>query len=150
VTPTIWFDAEHTHAAAGVLLLGRDGRLILQLRDDIPTIDNPGRITPFGGAAEAGETPQQCVVREIEEETGLRLDPATLVYVGEMSKLDVRGNQTACVFYMMDGIDPDALHVTEGKPIILSFDEVARDPRPTPFCKMLAAKAAEIIRQRRG
>jgi len=145
VTPTIWFDATHTHAAAGVVLVSRDRRLILQLRDDIPTIDNPGGITPFGGGAEAGETPPQCAVRELEEETGLRLDPASLRYLGEVSKLDLHGNRTACVFYLMDGIDPATMNVTEGRPILMAPAEVASDPRPTPFCKALAAKVAALI-----
>jgi 8-oxo-dGTP pyrophosphatase MutT (NUDIX family) len=150
VKPTLWFDATHTHAAAGVVLLTRDGRLILQLRDEIPTIDNPGGITPFGGSAEPGETPPQCAARELEEETGLKVDPAALRYLGEVSKLDFRGNRTACVFYLMEGIDPAALRVTEGRPILMTPKEVAADPRPTPFCKELAARIAALMSTRRG
>lgn len=140
--PTLWFDATHAHAAAGVMLLTPDGRLILQLRDDIPTIDNPGGITPFGGAAEPGETPPQCAARELEEETGLRVDPAALQYLAEVSKLDFRGNNTACVFYLLRDVDPASLAVTEGTAIILTPNEVAVDSRTTPFCRRLAALIA--------
>jgi 8-oxo-dGTP pyrophosphatase MutT (NUDIX family) len=145
VKPSIWFDAKHTHAAAGVVLITSDGRLILQLRDDIPTIDNPGMITPFGGGAEPGETPPQCAVRELGEETGLRADPANLRYLGEVSKVDFRGNRTACVFYLLEAIDPAALNVAEGAPVVMTLAEVSSDPRSTPFCKELAAKVAAIF-----
>jgi 8-oxo-dGTP pyrophosphatase MutT (NUDIX family) len=137
---TLWFDAAHTHAAAGVFLLTPDGRVILQLRDDIPGIDNPGMITSFGGAAEPGETPLQCALREIAEETGLRPAPDALHYLDALSKRDFRGNLTACVFYTLGGIEPASLSVTEGAPIVLSPAEVARDPRTTPFCKQLVAQ----------
>ena len=139
MTPTIWFDSDHTHAAAGVVLLAPDGRAILQLRDDIPGIDNPGGITAFGGGAERHETPLQCAVRELAEETGLAIDPARLRFLGETSKRDHVGNRTACVFFLLEGVDLAALRVTEGKPIVLSLEEIAADPRPTPFCKQLCA-----------
>ena len=140
MTPSLWFDARHTHAAAGVVLLTPEGKAILQLRDDIPGIDNPGGITPFGGAAERNETPVQCALREVEEETGLRLDPAALRFLGETSKLDRAGNRTACVFFLLEGVDPATLRVTEGTAIVLSPEEVAADPRPTPFCRQLMAR----------
>ena len=146
----LWFDAEHPQAAAGVVMVTPDGRLILQLRDDIPDIDNPGRITAFAGAAEPGETPLECAVRELEEETGIRADPAVLRFLGEASRRDFRGCKTAVVFYLMIGVDPDALRVTEGRPIVLSPAEIAADPRPTETCKMLVVRAAAFIPPRRG
>ena len=136
---TIWFDAAHTHAAAGVFLLTPDGRIILQLRDDIPGIDNPGKITSFGGAAEPGETPVECALRELSEETGVKVEPDALRYLDAVSKLDFRGNPTACIFFTLAGIEPASLAVTEGAAIVLSPEEVARHPRTTPACKRLVA-----------
>ncbi len=148
--PTLWFDAEHVQAAAGVVMLTPDGRFILQLRDDIPNIDNPGRITAFAGAAEPGETPLQCALRELEEETGIKADPTELSFLAEVSARDFRGLKTAVVFYLLTDIDPAALRVTEGRPIILSAAELAADPRPTPTCRMLAEKARAFRPTRRG
>jgi 8-oxo-dGTP pyrophosphatase MutT (NUDIX family) len=142
VTP--WFDAEHVQAAAGVVMTTPDGRFILQLRDDIPNIDNPGRITPFAGGAEPGETPTDCALRELEEETGVKADAAALRFLAGASKLDFRGRKTAVVMYLLTNIDPALLRVTEGRPIILSPDEVAADPRPTPFCKQVVEQASAI------
>ena len=42
-------------------------------RDDIPTIAWPGMIDLPGGGSDPGETPEACVIREIQEETGLLL-----------------------------------------------------------------------------
>lgn len=148
--PTLWFDAEHVQAAAGVFLVTPDNRLILQLRDDIPDIDNPGMITAFAGGAEPGEAPLQCALRELEEETGLRPDPDALWFLDEFEKFDRRGIMTANVFFVLNGVDPASLRVTEGRPIILTLDEVATDPRPAPFCRKLAAKLATIIRTQRS
>jgi 8-oxo-dGTP diphosphatase len=43
-------------------------RYLLQLRDDIPTIAFPGKWGFFGGAVEEGESPDDAVTRELEEE----------------------------------------------------------------------------------
>ncbi len=51
-----------------ICILHREGKLLMQLRDDIPTILYPGLWGLFGGHMEAGETPEVAVVREIAEE----------------------------------------------------------------------------------
>ncbi len=63
---------------AGVVIWGRSGDLLLQLRDDIPGIVHPGCVSTFGGGGQAGEEPRQGAVREVLEETGLALDPDSL------------------------------------------------------------------------
>ena len=137
-----WFDDYHTHAAAGVYLLTTDGRLVLQLRDNRPDIHHPNRITPFGGGAEPGESPVACALRELEEETGIRARPADLHPVGAVSVVDFRGHPTASVFFLLRGIDPDALVITEGTAVVLSFAEAAADPRLTDNCRRLCAEIA--------
>lgn len=64
------------HGAKLVLTCG-DGLLLL-LRDDIPTIQWPGHWDLPGGGREGDETPEACALRELEEETGLRLAPERL------------------------------------------------------------------------
>lgn len=59
------------------MLVTPDGQLLLQLRDDKPTIPYPNTWTLFGGAVEPGEPPVDAVVRELEEELELAL-PLTL------------------------------------------------------------------------
>jgi 8-oxo-dGTP diphosphatase len=156
--PEHWFDDYHTHAAAGVFMLTRDGRLVLQLRDDKPDIHYPGMITAFGGGAEQGETPVECALRELAEETGIEARTEDLRRLGAVSKVDFRGHPTAAVFFLLRGVDPDRLVITEGAAIVLSFAEAAADPRLTEscrrFCAEIAAKEnaapAEPERQGRG
>ncbi len=60
--------------SAGVILIDRQARVLMQLRDDDPAIMFPGHWGLTGGAANAGETPEQTAAREIEEETGIALE----------------------------------------------------------------------------
>jgi 8-oxo-dGTP pyrophosphatase MutT (NUDIX family) len=65
---------EIDHYYSGVFLVAPGGRLIGQRRDDIPTIDNPGKVSTFGGTVEAGEDPLEAAWRELtQEETNLHL-----------------------------------------------------------------------------
>jgi 8-oxo-dGTP diphosphatase len=51
-----------------VAVLEREGRWLLQLRDDIEAIVHPGTWGLFGGHLDPGETPEQALRRELEEE----------------------------------------------------------------------------------
>ena len=70
--------AERFDGAKLFLFLG-EGLLTIR-RDQRPDIPWPGRLDVPGGGREHGESPTQCVLRETEEETGLTLNPADLVW----------------------------------------------------------------------
>ena len=59
---------------AQALLFDRDCKLIIYLRDDKPEIPFPNHWDLFGGHVEAGETPEQALCRELEEEIGVELE----------------------------------------------------------------------------
>ena len=63
---------ESSTSVCGVIVLRRDGAALLQHRDDIPTINDPGLWVIPGGHVEPGETPVEGAVREVEEETCYR------------------------------------------------------------------------------
>ena len=140
--PTAWFDEHHPKAAASVFLLTEDRRLVLQLRDNKPDIDNPGMITAFGGGAEPGETPVECALRELAEETGIQAQAEDLHLLGATSKVDFRGRATALIFFLLRDVDSAALEVTEGAAIVLSFAEAAADSRLTEYCRRFSAQIA--------
>jgi 8-oxo-dGTP pyrophosphatase MutT (NUDIX family) len=54
---------------AGIVLLRDDGAALLQLRDDKPSIQDPGIWAVPGGHIEPGETPMEGACREFLEET---------------------------------------------------------------------------------
>lgn len=63
-------------AVVAVALIAPDGRVLLQQR--APGRSMAGLWEFPGGKIESGETPEQALVREVEEELGVLLDPAKL------------------------------------------------------------------------
>lgn len=53
-----------------IVLMKKNGDVLLQLRDDIPNIDEPNTWTFPGGHREKGEKIKNAALRELEEETG--------------------------------------------------------------------------------
>ena len=56
-------------SVSAVFLVRRDGSLLVQLRDIIPTIRRPGYWVVPGGHCEPGESIEDCARREFLEET---------------------------------------------------------------------------------
>jgi 8-oxo-dGTP diphosphatase len=65
-----------TRPQCGLLIENKEGRVLLQLRDNNPSISYPNRWGTFGGQIEEGETPDIAIAREIGEEMEYELsDP---------------------------------------------------------------------------
>ncbi len=64
----------------GLILENANREIVLQLRDNSLHIPYPNCIGTFGGQIETGESPEQAIVREIQEELGYRL--ADFEYLG--------------------------------------------------------------------
>ena len=72
---------ENAGAGCQIILVNPAGSILLQLRDDIPSIPFPGMWALPGGVLEPGELPLDCILREVDEELGARLDPSTVTHV---------------------------------------------------------------------
>jgi 8-oxo-dGTP diphosphatase len=73
VTQTVEF-----HGCKGAFLC--DDRVLCYLRDDKPGLPFPGFWDLPGGGREGDETPEGCLLRELNEEFGLTLSPDRLVW----------------------------------------------------------------------
>lgn len=72
---------EVDHHYAGVFLVTDENRIIGQLRDNKYWIDNPGKVTSFGGTVEKNEEHQAAAWRElVKEETNLTRNPGDLIH----------------------------------------------------------------------
>lgn len=63
-----------------------NGRIVAYLRDDFPEIQNPGEWDLPGGEREADETALFCALREMREEFGVAVPPASIVHADTFFK----------------------------------------------------------------
>ncbi|MDQ0744748.1 8-oxo-dGTP diphosphatase [Clavibacter sp. B3I6] len=74
-------DGDALPAGCQAVLVDATGRILLQLRDDIPAIPFPGMWAIPGGMLEPPETPLACIVREVAEELGVEMAPADVTHL---------------------------------------------------------------------
>ncbi|MBL9140846.1 MAG: NUDIX domain-containing protein [Phycisphaerae bacterium] len=100
-----------------VYLRDADGRVLLLHRRKLPNID---RYSPVGGKLETGqgESPHECAVREVSEETGLRLQPNEVRMSGIVSERGYEG-QTHWLIFLFEVTR--AVHPSEIP--LMEFDE---------------------------
>lgn len=61
--------------------------ILVYLRDDRPGLGWPGLWDLPGGGREGDETPEECLLRELDEEFGLRLGTERLIWRGEFPSM---------------------------------------------------------------
>ena len=89
-----------------------DGQFLMQLRDFKPSIVFPGCWGFFAGHMETGESAEETILRELQEE--LCWQPSSLIYLGS---LEVEGNRRIHVHQcQLDG-DLESLSLQEGQEI---------------------------------
>jgi 8-oxo-dGTP pyrophosphatase MutT (NUDIX family) len=111
---------------AAAILISTDGRLLLQLRDNLPQVFDPGKIGLFGGQRERDESFLECVVREVHEEIGLYLPPERFELIGSYYGPDhwtPNGTRHSEIFVAYD-VPIDRLIITEGTLKIVAMDEL--------------------------
>jgi 8-oxo-dGTP diphosphatase len=94
----------------GVLLLNERGEILMQLRDDIPTIADPGCWAVPGGGQDAGESLEAAARREFLEETEYVLSDLALVYERDLDRGAGFIEHQAYFLAQYDGVQPLVCH----------------------------------------
>lgn len=98
-------------------MLQRNGRWLMQLRDELPSIVAPGCWGLFGGHLEPGETPEQGLRRELLEEISWQPPALDLVMVHHIHR------RTAHVFRAELSVPLQQLQLLEGQEMALVSEE---------------------------
>jgi 8-oxo-dGTP pyrophosphatase MutT (NUDIX family) len=100
--------------ASTILLVDARGRVLLQQRDDNHPPEGYGRWAFAGGGWEAGESPRQTALREMQEETGLNLQQLRYFQTFEFG-IGTHGFPVAWhVFFSFEPVDDESIEVNEG------------------------------------
>ena len=125
------FGRRESRAFGCVLLVDPQGAVLLQERDEHAPID-PDRWGLSGGHLEPGETPEAGAYREVEEETGVTLEPGTLQHF-----------DTFDVFHPHYG-SVDRVHVFVGRVDLTDDDIDCREGRQIVFVRRDRARVLDL------
>jgi len=105
-------DKDYMDRSAIILLQNNAGKVLLQLRDDTPTIAWPNYWGLPGGFSEAGELPEQTIRREVMEEISY-----TLTEIEEVGlEVEEEGYQNIATVYHASFNEPiESLTLLEGQ-----------------------------------
>lgn len=133
--------------SAAAILLDEDGRLLLQLRDDVPNIMEPGKIGLFGGRREGSESFLDCIVREVHEELGYYLPPARFERLTRWIGPDhaVPGGTIHAELFLARGVPVAKLAIAEGTLLVVAVEQLEQI-RPSLSRPTLAALDAYLPR----
>jgi 8-oxo-dGTP pyrophosphatase MutT (NUDIX family) len=122
------FGVRERHEFGCVLLVDAEGGVLLQERDDLAPID-PHRWGLAGGHLEPGEDAEQGAYRELEEETGVRLEPGTLEHLETLRVFHPHYGSVDRVHVFAARVDlTDAdIQCHEGRQIVFVSPSRARD-----------------------
>jgi 8-oxo-dGTP pyrophosphatase MutT (NUDIX family) len=112
--------------SAAAILLDESGRILMQLRDNVPNIREPGKIGLFGGQRDGDESFLECIVREIQEELGYYLPPSRFEHVAGWSGPDYAAPEGTihAELFLARGVPVEKLTIAEGTLKIVAVEEL--------------------------
>ena len=98
---------------ATLCYLKREGRTLMLLRNKKPGDIHAGKWNGLGGKFEPGESPEQCVIREVREESGLEIKDPRLH--GLVMFPGFKGNDWYVFVFSADQFSGDLIDSPEGE-----------------------------------
>ena len=97
-----------------LVMAQQQGAWLVQLKDDIAGIIDPGCWVPFGGHLDPGETPEQALRRELLEEINWQVGPLRFWFTD-------RNRKRIAHFFLADlDVPLSALELLEGQDLVLA------------------------------
>ena len=126
--------------AVAAIILDEEQRVLLQLRDDRDDIFFPNHWGCFGGAIEPGETAQDSLIRELEEEIGITFTPDAIRYFTFINFQPVQGAAQVVErhFFIVRASVAQLSTATLGEGSAMqrfTYEEAMRIPNATPYDK---------------
>ncbi|MDR3559807.1 MAG: NUDIX domain-containing protein [Candidatus Pacebacteria bacterium] len=112
---------ESKHEGVSILFVSDNEEVLLFLRDNIPSIPFPGCWDVPGGHVEEGETPEDCIVREMEEEIEINIGKPAL-----FKKTDLN-DRTEYTFWKKADFNIDDINLHEGQGMKWFSEEDAKN-----------------------
>jgi len=110
---------EILHHYAGALVLTTTGEIIVQHRDDIPSIHWPDSLSVFGGGVEGDEAYEEALIREMKEELDIELaDYQYEFYKTYEQRVGIHEGSSKdidCHIFLIYDVSPDDITVLEGQ-----------------------------------
>lgn len=119
--------ARYAVMASNIIVKTADGRLCLQRRDIGPWAA-PGALAFWGGMVEAGESFDDALLRELEEELGVTPPLADIVFLGAFERTRDDGSMTCACFYFWHDVQDSVQNCYEGAREYLDTAAALADP----------------------
>ncbi len=118
----------------------------MHLRDDKEGVLHPGCWAGFGGSVENGKSPEEALVREVLEETGLQLRKASFLAEVVDERAEGGGGDRVRIYVTDMAIGPEDIELTEGAGVgVFSIDEL-KFMRLSPFVRRVLVAHEETLR----
>ena len=104
-----------------IIFVNDKKQVLLLLRDDKPDIPYPNMWDIPGGHVDDGETPEQCIVREMKEEMDLNLEEFQLLSVMEFI------DRIEYTFWKKANLDIQSINLHEGQKLKWFTESEARN-----------------------
>ena len=127
---------------SGIFLQEKDsGKIILQRRDKKSNIENPGKLSVFGGNIKNNEEAIDTAIRELYEETGLKPRKEEFIFLMELPYLNNSNEFTLCSYYIVKNVDSNQIELHEGSAKEnYSIEEALKLADITEYPKMVMMK----------